>query len=236
MIRETTQLHEVLIIEDDAEIRRFLRAALGAEQYRLREATTAQEGIHQATLAPDVIVLDLGLPDRDGIEVIRTVREKNTRTPIIVLSVRGNEEDKIAALDAGADDYVTKPFAIGELYARLRVVLRRRAANSGDAGVFRVGNIEIDPVRHRVTVGGREVHLTRTEYKLLQVMVQNADRVVTHSQLLRDVWGLKQEDQAHYVRVYMAQLRRKLERNPTRPRYLRTEPGVGYRLTTEEGL
>jgi len=230
-------LHEVLIIEDDAEIRRFLRTALGAEQYRLREATTASEGLHQATLAPDVIVLDLGLPDRDGIEVIRKIRENNTRTPIIVLSVRGSEEDKIAALDAGADDYITKPFAIGELYARLRVVLRRRTGTAAaDTALFRTGNIEIDPVRHRVTVGGREVHLTRTEFKLLMVMVRNPDRVLTHGQLLRDVWGLTQEDQAHYVRVYMAQLRRKLEEDPTRPKYLRTEPGVGYRLTTEEGL
>jgi two-component system KDP operon response regulator KdpE len=236
MIRSTAELHEILIIEDDAEIRRFLRAALGAEQYRLREATTADEGIHQAKLAPDVIVLDLGLPDRDGIDVIRKIREKNTRTPIIVLSVRSNEEDKIAALDAGADDYVTKPFAIGELYARLRVVLRRGSNNGGDAGSIRAGNIEIDPTRHRVTVNGREVHLTRTEYKLLLVMVRHADRVLTHGQLLKEVWGLKQEDQAHYVRVYMAQLRRKLEKDPTRPKYLRTEPGVGYRLTTEDGL
>ena len=212
-------MHEVLIIEDDAEIRRFLRTALGAEQYRLREATTASEGLHQATLAPDVIVLDLGLPDRDGIEVIRKIRENNTRTPIIVLSVRGSEEDKIAALDAGADDYITKPFAIGELYARLRVVLRRRTGTAAaDTALFRTGNIEIDPVRHRVTVGGREVHLTRTEFKLLMVMVRNPDRVLTHGQLLRDVWGLTQEDQAHYVRVYMAQLRRKLEKDPTRPK------------------
>jgi two-component system KDP operon response regulator KdpE len=225
--------HEVLIIEDDAEIRRFLRTALAAEQYRLREATTAAEGLHQATLPPDVIVLDLGLPDRDGIEVIRKVREKNSRTPIIVLSVRGGEQDKIAALDAGADDFVTKPFAVGELYARLRVVLRRGLTAKTDSAVFRTGEIEVDPARHRVTVGGKEVRLTRTEYKLLTVMVRHADRVVTHSQLLKEVWGLTEEDQTHYVRVYMAQLRRKLEADPTRPRYLRTETGVGYRLTTE---
>ena len=236
MVKETGPLHEILIIEDDAEIRRFLRAALGAEQYRLREATTAAEGLRQAKLAPDVIVLDLGLPDRDGIEVIRKVRENNTRTPIIVLSVRGNEEDKITALDAGADDYVTKPFAIGELYARLRVVLRRGSGSPADGGIFRVGNIEIDPPRHRVALSGREVHLTRTEYKLLMVMIRHLDRVVTHSQLLKEVWGPSQEDQAHYVRVYMAQLRRKLEKDPTRPKYLRTEPGIGYRFTTEEGL
>jgi len=226
-------LYEVLVIEDDPEIRRFLRTALGAEQYRLREATTAAEGLRQATLPPDVIVLDLGLPDGDGVDVIRKVREKNKRTPIIVLSVRGNEEDKISALDAGADDFVTKPFAVGELFARLRVALRRTLAASGEPSVYRTGDIEVDFVRHRVTVNGREVHLTRTEYKLLIVMVRHADRVLTHSQLLQEVWGQKQEDQAHYVRVYMAQLRRKLESDPTRPKYLQTEPGIGYRLITE---
>jgi len=226
-------LYEILIIEDDVEIRRFLRTALAAEQYRLREATTAAEGLAQAALPPDVIVLDLGLPDADGVEVIRKVRARDTRTPIIVLSVRGGEPDKISALDAGADDFVTKPFAVGELFARLRVVLRRTQAAPEGTTVFRAGDIEVDSVRRRVTVGGKEVHLTRTEYKLLNVMVDNADRVLTHSQLLQEVWGENQEDQPHYVRVYMAQLRRKLESDPTRPKYLRTEPGVGYRLTTE---
>jgi len=233
MTEKNPTMHEVLVIEDDPEIRRFLRTALGAEQYRLREATTAAEGLHQATLPPDVIVLDLGLPDMDGLEVIRKIREKNKRTPIIVLSVRGSEEDKIHALDAGADDFVTKPFAVGELFARLRVVLRRGLEVPSEATVFRTGDIEVDPLRHRVTVNGKEVHLTRTEYKLLIVMVRHADRVLTHSQLLQEVWGENQEDQAHYVRVYMAQLRRKLEADPTRPKYLQTEPGIGYRLTTE---
>ena len=232
MTEKNPTLHEVLVIEDDPEIRRFLRAALGAEQYRLREATTAAEGLHQATLPPDVIVLDLGLPDLDGVEVIRRIREKNKRTPIIVLSVRGTEHDKISALDAGADDFVTKPFAVGELFARLRVALRRGMEAPSEAAVFRTGDIEVDPVRHRVTVGGKEVHLTRTEYKLLVVMIRHADRVLTHSQLLQEVWGENQEDQAHYVRVYMAQLRRKLEADPARPKYLQTEPGIGYRLTT----
>ncbi len=232
MTDKSPTLHEILIIEDDAEIRRFLRTALGAEQYRLREATTAAEGLLQTTIPPDVIVLDLGLPDRDGIEVIRQVRKKDTRTPIIVLSVRGGEEDKISALDAGADDFVTKPFAVGELFARLRVALRRSNAVPLD-NIFRTGKLEIDPSRHRVTVDGKEVHLTRTEFKLLAVMARHADRVLTHSQLLNEVWGEHQEDQAHYVRVYMAQLRRKLEVDPTRPKYLMTEPGIGYRLTTE---
>ena len=233
MTEANPTLHEILIIEDDAEIRRFLRTALGAEQYRLREATTAAEGLIQATIPPDVIVLDLGLPDHDGVEVIRKVRQKDTRTPIIVLSVRGSEPDKISALDAGADDFVTKPFAVGELFARLRVVLRRSLATPGDAAVFRTGDIEVDFARRRVTVEGKEVHLTRTQYKLLSVMIRNADRVLTHSQLLKEVWGENQEDQPHYVRVYMAQLRQKLEKDPARPRYLRTEPGVGYRLVTE---
>jgi two-component system KDP operon response regulator KdpE len=232
MTEKNPTLHEILIIEDDPEIRRFLRAALGAEHYRLREATTASEGLHQTTLPPDVIVLDLNLPDGDGIDVIKRVRSKDKRTPIIVLSVRGSEQDKIIALDAGADDFLTKPFAVGELFARLRVVLRRRATTD-ESAVFKTGNIEIDPGRHRVTVGGKEVHLTRTEYKMLVVMMRNADRVLTHHQLLQEVWGENQEDQAHYVRVYMAQLRRKLEADPTRPKYLRTEPGIGYRLTTE---
>ena len=233
MTEKNRSLYEVLVIEDDPEIRRFLRTALGAEQYRLREATTAAEGLHQATLPPDVIVLDLGLPDQDGLEVIRKIREKNKRTPIIVLSVRGSEADKIRALDAGADDFVTKPFAVGELFARLRVVLRRGMEVPSEATVFRTGEIEVDPIRHRVTVSGKEVHLTRTEYKLLVVMVRHADRVLTHSQLLQEVWGENQEDQAHYVRIYMAQLRRKLEVDPARPRYLQTEPGIGYRLTTQ---
>ena len=233
MTEKNPMLHEILVIEDDAEIRRFLRTALGAEQYRLREATTAAEGLIQATIPPDVIVLDLGLPDEDGVEVIRRVRQRDSRTPIIVLSVRGGELDKINALDAGADDFVTKPFAVGELFARLRVVLRRSRTTPAEAEVFRAGNIEVDSERRRVTVAGKEVHLTRTQYNLLSVLVRHADRVLTHSQLLKEVWGDNQEDQAHYVRVYMAQLRQKLEEDPARPRYLRTEPGVGYRLTTE---
>jgi two-component system KDP operon response regulator KdpE len=225
---------EILIIEDDPEIRRFLRTTLSAEEYRLQEATTAAEGITKATRRPpDAIVLDLGLPDADGMEVIRQVREWNKSLPIIVLSVRARERDKIIALDAGADDFVNKPFAVGELLARLRVALRRTVVpETGESPTFRTGDLEIDFAKRRVTREGKEVRLTRTEYKLLQVLVVHADQVLTHSQLLNEVWGPNCEDQAHYVRVYMGQLRLKLEADPARPRYLRTEPGVGYRLMT----
>jgi two-component system KDP operon response regulator KdpE len=226
---------EILIIEDDPEIRRFLRTTLSAEEYRLQEATTAAEGITKATRRPpDAIVLDLGLPDADGMEVIRQVRTWNKSLPIIVLSVRARERDKIIALDAGADDFVNKPFAVGELLARLRVALRRNVVvpETGESSIFRTGDLEVDFSKRRVTRQGKEVRLTRTEYRLLQVLVVHADKVLTHSQLLNEVWGPNYEDQSHYVRVYMGQLRLKLEADPARPKYLRTEPGVGYRLMT----
>jgi two-component system KDP operon response regulator KdpE len=227
---------EVLIIEDDPQIRRFLRTSLAAEHYRFREAKTAADGIKEAaSRQPDVVLLDLGLPDTDGIEVIRQVRKRKQNFPIIVLSVRSAERDKIAALDAGADDFVNKPFAVGELLARLRVALRRSTGAPGDASAknFQVGDIEVDFVKRKVTVSGNDIHLTRIEYKLLQVLIRYADRVVTHGQLLNEVWGPHHNDQTHYLRVYMVQLRRKLEADPARPRYLQTEPGVGYRLITE---
>ena len=227
---------EVLIIEDDAEIRRFLRTSLAAEHYRFREAKTAADGIKEAAARqPDVVLLDLGLPDSDGIEVIRQIRKRKQNFPIIVLSVRSAERDKIAALDAGADDFVNKPFAVGELLARLRVALRRSAGPSGAASAknFQIGAIEVDFLKRKVTVAGSDVHLTRIEYKLLLVLIRNADRVVTHGQLLNEVWGPHHSDQIHYLRVYMVQLRRKLEADPARPRYLQTEPGLGYRLITE---
>jgi len=227
---------EVLIIEDDPQIRRFLRTSLAAEHYRYREAKTAADGIKEAAARqPDVVLLDLGLPDTDGLEVIRQVRKRKQNFPIIVLSVRSAERDKIAALDAGADDFVNKPFAVGELLARLRVALRRSTAPSGDvlAKNFQIGEIEVDFLKRKVTVAGNDVHLTRIEYKLLQVLIRHADRVVTHGQLLNEVWGPHHNDQTHYLRVYMVQLRRKLEADSARPRYLQTEPGVGYRLTTE---
>lgn len=226
---------EILIVEDDPQIRRFLRAAFSAEQYRFHEAITAEDGIAQAAARqPDLIVLDLGLPDRDGLEVIRQVRE-STQTPIIVLSARGQEKDKIAALDSGADDFVGKPFAVGELLARVRAALRRSAtiSTAGAGQVFRAGDIVVDLGRRVVVVRGAEVHLTPIEYKLLQTLIRHAGKVITQRQLLIEVWGPQHSEQAQYLRVYMAQLRRKLEADPARPRHFMTEPGVGYRFVQE---
>jgi two-component system KDP operon response regulator KdpE len=226
---------QVLLVEDDSQIRRFLRTTLVAEGYRLQEASSATEGLqHAETRPPDVILLDLGLPDSDGVEVIRQIRQWNRNVPIIVVSVRGHERDKIETLDAGADDFVSKPFAVGELLARLRVALRRgRAILQSTATSFRFGNVEVDLERRRVIVAGNEMRLTRIEFKLLQILIQHADRVVTQRQLLSEVWGPRHAEQSHYLRVYMAQLRRKLEADSSRPRHLRTEPGVGYRLMTD---
>jgi two-component system KDP operon response regulator KdpE len=216
-------------------MRRFLRAALENEAYRLVEAATAREGLAQAAgRNPDVILLDLGLPDGDGIDVTRRIREW-ARTPIVVISARGQERDKVAALDAGADDYLTKPFGVGELLARLRVALRH-AARAPDAPadpVFMVGDLRVDLAHRRTFVADREVHLTPTEYKLLTTLVRHAGKVLTHRHLLREVWGPNAVEHSHYVRVYMTQLRHKLEADPARPRYLLTEAGVGYRLQAE---
>jgi two-component system, OmpR family, KDP operon response regulator KdpE len=226
----------ILVIEDDPQIRRFLRVTLVAEEYRLVEGVTAEEGIREATSRqPDLILLDLGLPDKDGLEVIRRVREFST-APIIVISARGQEKDKITALDLGADDYVAKPFAIGELMARVRATLRRSLALALDqpGGTVRFGNVEVNLEKREVTVGGAEVHLTPNEYRLLQVLLVNAGKVMTHRQLLNEVWGPNQIEQSQYLRVYVANLRRKLEADPARPRFLQTEPGVGYRLNLEE--
>ena len=225
----------VLMIEDDPQIRRFLRAALAAEDYQFHEALTAEEGIAQAAARqPDLVLLDLGLPDRDGLEVIRGIRLWS-QMPIVVLSARGQEKDKIAALDLGADDYVAKPFAVGELLARIRAALRRAApvAADGADGVIRFGDVRADFEKRIITVSGEEVHLTPNEYKLLQVLIKHAGRVVTQRQLLNEVWGPQHTEQSQYLRVYVAQLRRKLERDPARPRHLQTEPGVGYRLTLD---
>jgi two-component system KDP operon response regulator KdpE len=225
----------ILLIEDEPQMRRFLRAALGAQDYRLVEATTARDGLAQAASRnPDVILLDLGLPDRDGLEVARELREWSV-TPIIVLSARGREQDKVAALDFGADDYLTKPFGVEELLARIRVALRHAALPPGapPEPVFQAGDVRVDLVRREVRRGDQEVHLTPTEYKLLTVLVRHAGKVITHRQLLKEVWGTNYADQSHYVRVYMAQLRQKLEADPARPRLLVTEPGVGYRLRAE---
>ena len=223
----------ILVIEDDPQIRRFLRAALDAEGYRLQEAVTADDGSAQAAARqPDLILLDLGLPDRDGLDVIRSVREWG-KNPILVLSARGQEKDKIAALDLGADDYVAKPFAVGELLARIRAALRRSAATTTGTLVS-FGAVEVDLEKRLVRVDSQEIHLTPNEYKLLQVLIQHAGKVLTQRQLLNEVWGPQHTEQAQYLRVYIAQLRRKLDRNPARPKYLQTEPGVGYRLAPEE--
>jgi two-component system KDP operon response regulator KdpE len=225
----------ILVVEDDPQIRRFLRATLAAEDYQFHEAITAAEGIAQAAARqPDLVLLDLGLPDRDGLQVIREIRQWS-QIPIVVVSARGQEKDKIAALDLGADDYVAKPFAVGELLARIRAALRRAAPVAPDGGnaVIHFGDVQADFEKRLILVGGREVHLTPNEYKLLQVLIKHAGRVVTQRQLLNEVWGPQHTEQSQYLRVYVAQLRRKLERDPARPRYLQTEPGVGYRLTTE---
>jgi two-component system KDP operon response regulator KdpE len=225
----------VVLVEDEPQIRRFLRATLAGQGYRLFEATTGGEGlIEVASRQPDVVIVDLGLPDMDGLDVIRRLREW-TAVPVLVLSARGQERDKVTALDAGADDYVSKPFGAGELLARIRVALRHTAGASheGEDAAFKVGDLEVDQLRRHVTMRGAEVKLTPIEYKLLTTLVRHAGKVLTHQQLLREVWGPSHDDQSHYVRVYMAHLRHKLELEPARPRYLLTEPGVGYRLAAE---
>ncbi len=226
---------EILVIEDDSQIRRFLRAALAAEQFRCHEAVNAAEGIAQAQARqPDLILLDLGLPDRDGLEVIRSIRQ-SSQVPILVLSARGQEKDKIEALDAGADDFVSKPFAVGELLARIRAALRRSATirDGAEGATFRAGMIAVDLAARVVRVGDAEVHLTPIEFRLLEALVRHAGKVITQRQLLVEVWGPQHSEQAQYLRVYMTQLRRKLETDPARPRHLRTEPGVGYRFVID---
>ena len=225
----------VLVVDDEAQIRRALRVALRANGYDVEEAETGEEALDAvATRPPDLVILDLGLPDLDGVEVCRRLREWS-RLPIVVLSAHGDDAAKVRALDEGADDYVTKPFSMPELLARMRVALRHAAA-SGETGesVIRAGDVEIDLGRRIVTRAGQEVHLTPTEYKLLATLVRHSGKVLTHRQLLHEVWGTNYEGQAHYLRVYMAQLRQKLERDSARPRLLVTEPGVGYRLTTRD--
>ena len=222
----------VLLIEDEPQMRRFLRTTLRAHDYQVVEAASAREGLAQAAgRNPEVILLDLGLPDMDGLAVTREIR-RVARTPIIVISARGQEHDKVTALDFGADDYLTKPFGASELLARIRVALRHSVFPPGTAPqpVFQAGELRVDLVRRQVFRADEEVHLTPTEYKLLAALIRHAGRVITHRQLLQEVWGANYADQSHYLRVYMAQLRHKLERDPARPRLLTTEPGVGYRL------
>jgi two-component system, OmpR family, KDP operon response regulator KdpE len=225
----------VLVVEDEPQMRKFVRIALESHDYRVIEAATAAEGIQQAiSYSPDAVVLDLGLPDMDGMSVTRRVREWST-VPILVVSARGQEDSKVKALDGGADDYITKPFGAAELMARLRVALRH-AAESRDVptAIVRLGTeVEIDLVRRLVRVRGAEVHLTPIEYKLLTALVKHAGMVMTHRQLLERVWGPGHAHQMQYLRVYMTQLRHKLESNPARPQLLLTEPGIGYRLKAQ---
>jgi len=223
----------ILVIEDEPQMRRFLRGSLAAEGCKLIEATTGAEGLAAASAQPpDLILLDLGLPDIDGLEVTRRLREWTT-VPIIVLSARGQEQDKVAALDAGADDYLTKPFSLPELMARMRVAQRHAARGEKGESVHVYGDLRIDLGSRVVTRGKDEVRLTPVEYKLLATLVRNAGKVMTYLQLLKDVWGLRSAHQKQYLHVYMGHLRSKLENDPTRPRFLMTEPGVGYRFKAE---
>ena len=222
-----------LVIDDEPQIRRLLRVTLEAGGYRVFDAASGQDGIVQAAQCrPDVILLDLGLPDLDGVTVLKRLREW-CRVPVIVLSVRDRENDKIAALDNGADDYVTKPFNSGELLARLRVA-QRHAQPSPDLAVFRTGHVEVDLTARVVKVNGKDVKLTATEYSLLRLFVRHAGKVLTHRQILREVWGPNSLEQTHYLRVYIAHLREKLETNPAQPELIITEPAVGYRLLEKE--
>ena len=224
-----TAVKTALIIDDEIQIRRLLKVTLEAEQYRVYEAETGQTGlIELAHRKPDVVLLDLGLPDMDGIDVLRRLREWS-KVPVLVLSVRQGVEDKVSALDAGADDYLTKPFHSAELTARLRAIQRHTAAEMAES-VFECNSLQIDFASRTVKRDGQEIHLTVTEYALLRVLAQNAGKVVTHRQLLREVWGPKAEEQAQYLRVYMNHLRKKLGEQADQPRLLRNEPGIGYRL------
>ena len=220
----------VLIIEDEHAIRRFLRTALEADGMRVFEAETLQRGlIEAATRKPDLAILDLGLPDGDGIDFIRDLRQWS-QMPIIVLSARSEEHDKIAALDAGADDYLSKPFGIGELQARLRVALRRHASGASPEPVVHFSNVKVDIAARLVHRGDEEIHLTPIEFRLLAVLLNNAGKVLTQRQLLNQVWGPNAVEHSHYLRIYMGHLRQKLELDPARPRHFLTETGIGYRF------
>jgi two-component system KDP operon response regulator KdpE len=226
-------LPRILVVDDEQAIRRFLHTVLSGEEFTLHEAEDGHAGLAAAaTLRPDVILLDLGLPDLDGIEIITRIREWS-QVPIIVLSVRDREADKVAALDAGADDYLTKPFGVGELLARIRAALRRTLQQTPEP-VFRSGGLEMDLPHRRVTVNSEEIQLTPTEYDLLRLLVTHAGKVLTHGQILRQIWGIAYLEQPHVLRVNISNLRRKIEADPARPRHIITEPGVGYRLKTSD--
>lgn len=219
----------ILVIDDEAQIQRLLRVALTSHGYEVAEAASGQQGLGEAAVyRPDLVILDLGLPDMDGLEVVRRLREWS-KVPVIILSAKEQENDKIVALDAGADDYLTKPFGMGELLARMRAAIRH-AAGAGNEPVLTFDDLIIDLARRKVIVGGHEVKLTPTEYDLMKNLAIHAGKVLTHRQLLRAVWGVAYENDTHYLRVFIGQLRRKIEADPSRPRHIITEPGVGYRL------
>ncbi|WP_367155955.1 response regulator [Methylomonas sp. HYX-M1] len=226
----------IVVIEDDPSIRRFLRTSLGAHGFKVFDAETGKQGLVEVGVRkPDLVILDLGLPDMDGVDVIKTMRSWSS-VPIIILSARSGEQQKIEALDVGADDYLTKPFGFGELLARIRVALRHaaRLQEPTQDNVFITGNLKVDLANRLVSVEAREVHLTPIQYRLLMVLVKNAGKVLTHQQILNEVWGPAYRENAHYLRIYMSQLRQKLEADPTRPTFLLTESGVGYRLKIGE--
>lgn len=219
----------ILVIDDEPQIRRLLRVSLSAHEYQVLEAASGQEGLNQIAMhRPDLVILDLGLPDQDGLEIIQQLREWS-KTPVVILSAREHESEKIAALDAGADDYVTKPFSMGELLARIRAALRH-ATGLPDEPVITLGNLMVNFAERTVTVNQIEIKLTPTEYELIKILAKNTGKVLTHRQLLRDVWGPAYERENHYLRIYIGQLRRKIEQDSSLPRHIITEPGVGYRL------
>jgi two-component system, OmpR family, KDP operon response regulator KdpE len=220
---------QVLVVDDELQIRRFLRISLEANGYHVHETATGQDAIVKtAQLRPDLVILDMGLPDMDGLDVLKRLREW-TKTPVIILSVRDSDRDKVGALDAGADDYLTKPFSVEELLARIRTAQRHTQPHQDEA-VFTSGRLQVDLTRRLVTVNGEPVRFTPTEYALLRLMIRHAGRVLTHRQILHEVWGPEYVNETHYLRVYFAQLRQKIEENPAVPEIILTEPGVGYRL------
>src|SRR5258706_8568076 len=233
--QSTTNPPTVLVIDDEPPIRKFLRVTLASQGYGVLEAETGKDGLREAgSRQPSLIILDLGLPDMQGVDLMRQLREWSA-VPVIVVSAAGREQDKITALDAGADDYLTKPFGVGELLARVRVALRHASVAHADSGdpVYSNGELRVDLLHRRVSVAERDVHLTPNEFKLLAVLVKHAGMVMTHRQLLKEVWGPGSGNESHYLRVYMNQLRQKLEKDPARPKFLQTEPGVGYRLAAD---
>jgi two-component system KDP operon response regulator KdpE len=230
--KKNASLPRILVVDDELAIQRFLKTVLDTGEFSLHQAENGHSALAAAAaLKPDVILLDLGLPDMDGVEVIERIREWS-QLPIIVLSVREREYDKVKALDAGADDYLTKPFGVGELLARIRVALRRSLQQTPEP-VYRIGELEVDLARRRVLVSGEPLQLTPTEYDLLRLLVVHAGKVLTHSQILKQIWGIAYLEQPHVLRVNISNLRHKIENDPSRPRYIITEPGVGYRLRAE---